>query len=389
VLQNDFNLHSNVSYLDHASSSQTPLAVIEVMEDYYQNYRANVGRGVYSYAEKTTYAYESAREVIANFVGASSHELVMTYGATDSLNMLSHALMCHVLKPGQVILVSIFEHHSNLVPWQALAKEKGCQIIAIPTHGFDICWQSLEALLSQHSVGMIAHTHMSNVTGQVFDIARLCQMAKGIPVIVDGTQATAHLAIDVKALGCAAYAWSSHKMYGPTGVGALYIDQQYWPMVRPYRYGGGMIESVYVTHSSYKKGPHMLEAGTPAIASVIGFAKACQLLKSWDVNVIHQHEVALVNAFKDKLSEFPVKTYSAANATVLSFSYTGAHAHDVATILASHQVMVRSGHHCCMPLMQHFSENALTRISVGCYNQTKDLHQFFDALATVETTLQL
>ncbi|MDC3181167.1 cysteine desulfurase [Gammaproteobacteria bacterium] len=385
-----FDYQSDSVYLDHASTSQTPGAVIEVMQQYYQAYRANVGRGVYEYAAQSTQAYEHSRQIIADLINAQSNELVFTYGATDGLNMVANALIAQILEPKQVILVSQLEHHSNLVPWQILGRQLDCRIELIPLDvDLNVDWVRLSEAIDQFNVGAIAITHMSNVTGQSIDIRRMCQIAKDIPVIVDGTQAISHLSVDVKELACAVYVFSAHKMYGPTGVGALYINNDYWPYIKPYRLGGGMIDEVTMLYSTFRKGPQMLEAGTPPIASVIGFAKAAELLQDWGVEKIAKHETALIEDLMLALADFPLKIYTSPMSATLSFSYEGAHAHDVATILSTQKIMVRSGHHCCMPLMRYLGEESLTRISLGCYNSHTDIEQLLQGLSIIKTTLKL
>lgn len=372
----------NGVYLDHASTSQTPLVVLDELQRYYTSYRANAGRGVYDWAYETTSGYENARKTVANFVNACPSEVVFTYGATDGLNLLASALFTNIVKQGQIILVSVLEHHSNLLPWQALAKELGCQIMPLPMdEAFNIDWSSLTQLLAENTVGMVAITHVSNVTGHVQDIQRLCSLVGSVPVVVDGTQAVPHMKVDVKALGCAAYVWSSHKMYGPTGVGGLYIAKAYWLYVKPYRRGGGMIEQVTLTHSTYAKGVQLLEAGTMPLGSVLGFAKACELLTHWGQSSIYQYECELIEYLKGQMVNMPVKLYSGSSGSIVSFTHNLAHAHDVATILASDGVMVRSGHHCCMPLIEHFGVSALTRVSVGAHNTQQDIDCFVRALA--------
>ena len=242
-----FKQEPNSCYFDHASTSQTPDVVLDVMQDYYKSFRANVHRGVYGWSAKSSQAYEDARSVVADFIGATCEELVFTSGATESINLVASAYASHHLKNQQVILVSALEHHANLIPWQEVAKTRGCVVKLIPhTDTYQIDWQGLQEILNE-DVALIALTHASNVLGIKHDIAKVVNLAKGIPVLVDGTQVVSHEPIDVKSLGCAFYAFSSHKMYGPTGMGALYIHEDYLDQFRPYMTGGGMIDGDFMS----------------------------------------------------------------------------------------------------------------------------------------------
>ncbi|UTC24374.1 aminotransferase class V-fold PLP-dependent enzyme [Candidatus Comchoanobacter bicostacola] len=379
----------NNAYLDHSSTSQMPLHILEVMQKYDTQYRANIGRGVYDWASKATSDYEQARVTIANCMGALSDEIVFTYGATDGLNMVSESLALQWVKTDQVILVSPLEHHANLLPWQRIAKKNNAKIMLLPLdRHYQIDYEQLSSMLKALPVAMIAVTHMSNVTGTVFDINRICALANQIPVVVDGTQATSHLSINVHDLGCAAYVWSAHKMYGPTGVGALYIASQYHDDIKPYRLGGGMITDVGYHTARYLPGARKLEAGTPPISSVMGFAKAHEFL-SLEVDKMHAYELALMQKVKNVLKQYPVTLYSSESSVVCSFDYQEVHAHDVATILADNQVMVRSGHHCCMPFMSYLGVSALSRISLGCYNTQNNIDQLDVAMSKIAEILKL
>ena len=377
------------AYLDHSSTSQMPLHILEVMQTYDTQYRANIGRGVYDWASKTTMDYEQARATIANCMGALSDEIVFTYGATDGLNMISESLATQWVKKDQVILVSPLEHHANLLPWQRIAKKNNAEIVLLPLNScYQIDYDQFSLMLKNLPVAMIAVTHMSNVTGTVFDIKRICTLAKEIPVIVDGTQATSHLSINLHDLGCAAYVWSAHKMYGPTGVGALYIAAKYHDDIKPYRLGGGMIVDVSYHKARYLQGARKLEAGTPPISSVMGFAKAHEFL-FLEVSQMHRYELALMDKVKVVLKRYPVVAYSSESSVVCSFEYQDVHAHDVTTILANNKVMVRSGHHCCMPFMSYLGVSALSRVSLGCYNTDNNIDQLDKAMQNISEVLKL
>ena len=375
-------------YLDHAASSLTPDCVLDAIQDYYHHYRANVHRGVYAWSERSSVAYETSRATVARFIGALPGELAFTSGATAAINQVAQGYLQHYLQPGDVILVTPLEHHANLIPWQQVAKNCQASVKCIPlckNHTID--WDALALLIEQEKVVFIAMTHSSNVLGIKNDIRRM--VAFGIPVLVDGAQAVSHEPVDVHALGCAFYAFSAHKMYGPTGIGALYIKNEFLEKMQPCFTGGGMVLSVDYETASFQKGVVMLEAGTPNIAGAIGFAKACEYIKSIGFMKIMAHEKALMAEINQTMVKYPLRTFGPSQTTVLSFQYPNVHAHDVATVLADENVMVRAGHHCCMPLMQYLGVNALTRLSIGLYNDIADVHLLDIAFAKISEVMQV
>lgn len=388
--RSDFSILSDphAIYLDHAASSLTPDSVLNTMEEYYHQYRSNVHRGVYPWSAKATIAYEDARDKVAGFIGANASEIAFTQGATASLNLAVQCYFEHKIKSSQTILISPLEHHSNMIPWQQVALKKGAKLQYIPmTLEWEIDWGALDVLINHEDVAVIAMTHASNVFGLTYDIKRLCRY--GIAVCVDGTQMVSHEAVDVKDLGCAFYAFSAHKMYGPTGIGALYVHTDYHADLKPCFTGGGMVDVVTYHEASFQKGVSALEAGTPNIASAIGFAKACDYIHMIGYAQIKQIETDTFQYFLRQVESLGLRTYAPSKHPVYSFTYPRVHSHDVATILGDQGVMVRAGHHCCMPLLEKLGVSALTRASFGVYNSPTDVDCFVKAIQKVDEVMGL
>ncbi|MCP8352414.1 aminotransferase class V-fold PLP-dependent enzyme [Candidatus Synchoanobacter obligatus] len=384
----DFQIlrEQDVSYLDHAASSLTPDCVLDAVTGYYQKYRSNVNRGVYRWSADATIAYENARLQVASFIGADASEVVFTSGATEAINLAAYSIVKHMLTPGQVILLSRFEHHANLIPWQRLAKGKNCQIAYIPINDdFEVDWEGFKKQLATLPVALIAITHASNVLGLKHDIRKFSSF--GVPVLVDGTQMVSHESVDVKALGCGFYVWSAHKMYGPTGIGALYVDTRYHHLMQPHYTGGGIVDEVTYDHATFQQGLVALEPGTPNIAGAIGFGRACQYINQIGFDHIMAHEQRLWQYFLEQVKPLGLQSYGPSQHMVYSFGYPGVHAHDVATILSDNHVMVRAGHHCCMPLMSYLDVHALTRVSLGIYNQERDVERFVSGIKTIKQVM--
>lgn len=388
--RDDFHILRDPSqvYLDHAASSLTPDCVTESIVHYYQQYRSNVHRGLYQWSAKATEAYEQARQQIAHFVGAEAQEVVLTQGATASINLVAQSYLKHQLSPNQVILITPLEHHANMIPWQRLAKEHQCRLEYIPLRDdFTIDFEALSTIVASESVAMIALTHASNVIGISYDIQAVSKL--GVPVLVDGTQMVSHEPVDVKSLGCAFYAWSAHKMYGPTGIGALYIAPDFHQDIHPHFTGGGIVDSVSYQTATFQLGIQVLEPGTPNIGGAIGFAQACEYILSIGFEAIMAHEQSVRHYLLQQTNHMKLQTFGPHEHMVYSFNYPNVHAHDVAEILAGEQVMIRAGHHCCMPLMQRLGVNALARVSIGIYNQKSDVDQLVNALTKVSEVMQL
>ena len=373
-----------LSYLDNGATSQKPMQVIEAIDTYYKRNNANVHRGIHELSEVATAAFEGARSYIAKSVNAKNpEELVFVRGCTEAINLVAQAFLRPRLNPGDEIIVTILEHHANIVPWQMVAQEKGAKIrVVMVDEAGSIDIDSYENMLSSKTK-MVAFSHISNVLGTVLPVKRMVKKAHayGVPVLVDGAQSTPHMSIDVSDIGADFYTFSSHKAFGPTGIGVLYGQYHHLETMPPYQSGGGMIERVSFSQpTTFTKAPWRFEAGTPNIAGAIGFAESFRYIHSIGYEAIHAHEQYLNSYMHDMLDQYKqIKVFGSTKdkAAIASFSIEGIHAHDIATILNSEGVAVRAGHHCTMPLMEYLGLSATTRASLAMYNNTDDI----DALA--------
>ena len=369
-----------LAYLDSAATAQKPLAVLEAMDDYYRRYNANVHRGVYTLSEQATAAYEDARATVAAFIHASTpEEVIFTRNTTEAINLVAHSWGRRNLGSGDAILVSELEHHSNLVPWQLLAEERGARMLAIPADpAGNLDLSRLDDLLAQ-SVKLVAITQMSNVLGTIPPIKEIITRAHaaGALVLVDGAQSVPHLPVDVQALGCDFLAFSAHKMVGPTGIGALYGRRELLEPMPPFLGGGSMIKHVTLERSTYADVPQRFEAGTPAIAEAIGFGAAVRYLQDLGMDRVRAREAELTTALIETLALIPDVTIlgptGGERGGAVSFTVRGVHPHDVASLLDEENVAVRAGHHCCQPLMRVLGVGATTRASIAFYNNQEDL----------------
>lgn len=379
-----FSNHQDLVYLDNAATSQKPQVVIDALTNFYTHTNANVHRGLYPLSEQASEAYEQARATLATFVGASSPtEIVFTAGTTASLNLLAETYARAHVGVGDEIIVSDFEHHSNLLPWQRVAQTVGARLVIVESdeQGMisDEQWQ---AKLSQKTK-LVAIAHASNVLGTIMDIKHIASMvhAVGAVLVVDGAQAAPHLPVRVQDLDCDFYVVSGHKMLGPMGVGVLYAKQQHLASMQPYQLGGGMIESVTLDEVQFADFPAKFEAGTPPVAQAIGLAAASEYLNQVGLEAIHEHEVRLNELLLQGLSAIPqVKLLGTAPANartgLVSFVVEGVHAHDLSDYLGKHAVAVRAGFHCAMPLHQRRHCSATLRVSHYCYTSQEDIEQF-------------
>jgi len=370
-------------YLDNASTTQKPQAVIDRLTQYYADENANVHRGVHALSERATVAYEQARAIAATFLNAADpREIVFVRGTTEAVNLVAAAFgRAHVGRDDEV-LVTEMEHHSNIVPWQLLCEEKGARLVAAPITGAgELDLDAFERLLTDRT-RMVAVAHVSNALGTINPVREIVELAhaRGIPVLVDGAQAVAHMPVDVQALGCDFYAFSGHKVFGPTGIGVLFGRLPLLEAMPPYQGGGDMISSVTFERTCYNAVPHKFEAGTPHVAGVIGLAAAIEYLERLDLNRVAAYERELSAYATDGLSALPavrlVGTASEKTA-VLSFLVEGVHPHDLGTILDRDGIAIRAGHHCCQPLMDRLGIPATARASLALYNTRADI----DALA--------
>lgn len=376
-------------YLDNAATSQTPLAVINAIDDYYQSSNANVHRGVHFLSEKATAQYEGARQLVANFINAeSTKECIFTRGTTESINLVANSFVLPMLREGDEILVTHLEHHSNIVPWQIICEQVGAKLVAAPINQEgEVLLNEFERLISTKTK-FIAISHISNALGTINPIKKMIDMAQraSVPVLVDGAQAVPHQAVDVKALGCDFYAFSGHKMYGPTGIGVLWGREQLLESMQPYMGGGDMISYVTFEKSDYADLPYKFEAGTPNIAGAIGLGAAITYLNSVGLDIIDDYETQLLNYATDALSQlkgFRVIGTAKKKAGVLSFIHETIHPHDMGTILDSSGIAIRSGHHCAMPIMDFFDVPATTRASFSFYNTFDEIDALMSGLKKV------
>jgi len=374
-------------YLDNGATTQKPKKVIDSLVSYYENNNANVHRGVHTLSEEATNMYEHARKQVADFINALPSEIIFTSGTTESLNIVAYAWAEKNIKKGDVILATISEHHSNFIPWQMCAKRVGAvlELVNITEDGL-LDMADLKSKLNSN-VKLIAISHASNVLGTIFPIKEICKLAKqhDIKVSVDGAQGIPHLKVDVKSLGCDFYSFSGHKMLGPTGIGVLFIKKDILETLEPYKYGGGMIEKVSVDESSWTIAPERFEAGTPNVADAIGLGSAIEYLESIGLDVIRNHEIDLIEHALPKLSGISgLKIMGPLNSKdrsgLIAFSIEGLHGHDVAAVLNTKGIAVRSGHHCTMPLHKKMNIAASIRASFYIYNSTEDIDTLVDGI---------
>ncbi|MHB8141315.1 MAG: SufS family cysteine desulfurase [Vulcanimicrobiaceae bacterium] len=375
-------------YLDSAATSQKPRVVIDALADYYATSNANAHRGVYELAERSTEAFEAARENVARFIGAQPRELIWTRNATEAINLVANAWGRANLRRGDAILLTQLEHHSNLVPWQRIAQEVGAQLRFIPIDGMgEHVLDDLDALLD--GVRMVALAHVSNTLGTIAPLETIVKRAHahGALVLADGAQAAPHLAVNVAELGVDFYAISGHKMLAPTGIGALYGKRTLLEEMPPFLSGGDMIKSVSYEQTSYNDPPWKFEAGTSSIADAIAFGVAVDYLRAVDMSWVREHErrlVAYALARLDPLRSRGLVIYGPKNpdriSGVLSFNLGDIHAHDLASILDTDGICIRAGHHCTMPLMNLMGWSATARASFYLYNNEDDVDALYRSL---------
>jgi cysteine desulfurase/selenocysteine lyase len=370
-------------YLDNAASAQKPEAVIEAMAAQMRGAYANVHRGLHTLANETTEAFEAARATVARFINAPTPEsIVFTKGGTQAINIVAAGL---AVKPGDEIVLSVMEHHSNIVPWHFLRERKGAVLkwLDIDEDG-EIDLLTLDALIGPKTK-LVAITHMSNVLGAKTPAAEIARIAhaKGVPVLFDGCQAAVHGHVDVQAIDADFYAFTGHKLYGPTGIGVLYGKRDLLAAMPPFEGGGEMIDIVERDRVTYNEPPHRFEAGTPPIIEAVGLKAAIDWLQSQDRAALEAHEAALRDRTLDALRGLNwIKLHGAApdKAAIIAFSVEGAHPHDVAQILDRQGVAIRAGHHCAQPLMQRLGVTATARASFACYNRLDEVDALIEAL---------
>lgn len=379
-------------YLDLGATAQKPLRVIERLDRYYRQENANVHRGVYGLSERATDAYEGARDKVQSFINATSRkEIIFTRGTTESINLVASSWGRSFLKAGDEVIISEMEHHSNIVPWQMLRDQIGIQLSILPINDLgEVSLASFKQMVSEKTK-LVAVTQMSNALGTINPVKEMAQVAHevGAKILVDGAQAVPHMPVDVQDLDCDFYAFSGHKMYGPTGIGVLYAKQALLEVMPPYQGGGDMIHSVTFEKTEYNELPYKFEAGTPHIAGAIGLGEAVAFIQSIGVEKIAAYEAELLAYATEKLKAIDglsVIGEAANKGAVVSFVIEGAHPHDLATLMDQDGIAVRASHHCAMPVMQHFNVPATVRASFGVYNNQQDVDKL---VASIHEALEM
>lgn len=380
----------DLAYLDNASTVQKPQCVLDAIGCFYRSHYANVHRGVHGLSQRATEYFEHARTKLAEFIHAPARdEVVFLRGTTEAINLVAQAYARPRLKPGDHVLVTQMEHHANLVPWQLVCAQTGAQLVPVPmTVNGDLDLETLNHLLDDRA-RILALTHVSNAIGTINPLRPIIQMAHavGAVVVVDGAQAVPHLGVDVRALDCDFYAFSGHKMYGPTGIGVLYAKGSLLEGMEPYHGGGSMIQSVTMQSSTYREIPYRFEAGTPAIAEAVGLGAAVDFLNRLGMERVRGIEHELLQLAIDGLRGIPgvrLLGQPLNQTAVLSFNLDGIHAHDVGTILDSVNVAVRAGHHCAQPTLEFFRVPATVRASFAVYNTPQDVRALVQGLEQVK-----
>jgi len=379
-------------YFDSANTGQKPDVVIEAVDDFYRRHNANVSRAVHALGTEATEAYEGARAKLAKFLNVRADELVLCSGTTFALNLVAYSWALPKLAPGDAIVLTRMEHHANIVPWQLVAQRTGATIkVAEIDERGELDLEQLYSLLTPE-VKLLSLTHVSNVLGTVNPVREICREARkrGIVTVVDGSQAVPHRAVDIASIGCDFYAFTGHKMSGPTGTGALWARREHLAAMPPFIGGGEMIKEVRFEGTVFNDAPHKFEAGTPNIAGFIGLGAAVDYLSALGMDRIEAREQELLAHFNEALSRIEgLRIFGQARekAAVVSFLVEGAHAHDLATLLDLEGVAIRSGHHCAHPLMAHFGVPATCRASLAFYNTHEEIEAFVAALQKVRRLL--
>jgi cysteine desulfurase/selenocysteine lyase len=399
AIRRDFPiLHQTVNgkplvYLDNAASSQRPKSVIEAISRYYEHDHANVHRGVHTLSQRATDAFEGARETIRRFINArDTKEIIFVRGTTEAVNLVAQSFARPGFQPGDEILISALEHHANIVPWQLLRDQVGAVLKVIPINEQgEVDFVEFQKLISPRTK-LLALAHVSNALGTIVPVEKFIKVAKqhGVPVLLDGAQAIPHTAVDVQALGCDFYCFSSHKMLGPTGMGVLYGKRELLEAMPPWQGGGDMILSVSFEKTTFNQLPWKFEAGTPHIAGAIGLATAIDYLETIGMDRIAAYEHELLEYATERLSQLAglhIVGTAANKAAVVSFTLDGIHPHDIGTILDTEGVAIRTGHHCAMPVMDFFKIPATARASMSFYNTREEIDRLVAALERTRQVL--
>ena len=374
-------------YLDNGASSQKPMSVIEAVKNCYENEYSNVHRGLHFLSNLATENFEAVRGKVKNFLGAANQEeIVFTSGSTEALNLISYAWAYQNLESGDEIILTTLEHHANIVPWHFLRARKGVKLIWVdPNENGQISFDMINTKISSKTK-MVCITHMSNVFGSIIDVKNVCKELneRGIVSVIDGSQAIVHLEVDVKAIGCDFYTFTGHKIFAPTGTGVLYVNKKRIPEMVPFLGGGEMIRNVSKDNVTYNQAPFLFEAGTPGIAEIIGLGAAIDFVQDLDRKSVLEYEKSVSEYARtelEKLDWLVRHCFHKDNLAIFSFSMEGnAHAHDMATILDTNGVAVRSGHHCAQPLMSFIGVPATCRSSLALYNTAEEIDTLIESL---------
>ena len=389
-IKDDFPIFRNqkkLVYFDSASTTQKPASVINKITEFYSYYNANIHRGTYGIAEKSTFEYESVRKETAKFINSKPNEIIFTKGTTESINLIAYSLSDKFNK-GDEILISEMEHHSNIIPWQMLIAKKNIKLKYIPINKDGELDISQINKLINDKTKLISITHMSNVIGTINPIKKIINIAKNhnISVLIDAAQSISHIKIDVQKLDCDFLVFSSHKMMGPTGLGVLYINERKIYEIEPFLRGGHMIKEVKKNTSIWNDPPWKFEAGTSNIAQVIAFGEAIKYILSTGLQKINNHEQILLKYFLEQLKLFDnIKIYGHKNHSgpIISFNFPDCHSFDIAKLLDTFGIAIRSGHHCAQPLMKSLNSNYTNRVSLYAYNNLKEIDYFVESLKKV------
>jgi cysteine desulfurase/selenocysteine lyase len=398
ILQRTVRDGKPLVYLDNASTTQKPVQVIDAITDYYSNHNANIHRAVYALAEEATEAYESSRDKVAKFLNIKNREeIIFVRGTTEGINLVAYTWGRKYIQKGDVIVTTEYEHHSNIVPWQLLAKEKGAKIeyIGVDDNG-ELLLDQLDSYLETGKVKLVAFSQMSNVLGTITNTEEIINKCKkaGVKTLIDGAQSVPHMKVDLEKLDCHFFAFSAHKMLGPTGVGVLWVRKDVLETMDPFHGGGDMIREVHKYETTWNDLPYKFEAGTPNIADVVGFGAAIDYLSNIGMDAIRQHEIELTSYAMDKLSQVKgLQIYGTKDITkrggVISFNFADVHPHDVAQIIDGEGIAIRSGHHCAQVLMERLDVAATSRASFYIYNTKEEVDKLINSLNKVARIFKL
>lgn len=398
ILQRTVRDNKTLVYLDNASTTQKPNQVIDAIADYYRNHNANIHRAVYALAEEATELYESTRDKIANFIHIQNREeIIFVRGTTEAINLVAYAWGRNHISKDDIIVTTEYEHHSNIVPWQLLTQEKGAKLVYIGMgDNGELILDDLDRYLATGKVKLVAFSLMSNVLGTITDAEKIISKCKehGVLTLVDGAQAVPHMPVDVEKLGCDFFAFSGHKMLGPTGIGVLWVRKSVLETMNPFHGGGDMIREVHKYETTWNDLPYKFEAGTPNIADVIGLGTAIDYLTKLGMENVREHEIELTTYAIEKLSQVKGLTiYGTKDISkrggVISFNFSDVHPHDVAQIIDEEGIAIRSGHHCAQVLMERLNVAATSRASFYIYNTKEEVDSLITALTKVARIFKL